>query len=79
VISGVKPALPALVGTWKIVSYEDRDAADVVVYPYGETPAGLLIYDATGHMAVQLMKTPPPDVASDDWDPVHSAGEGRAV
>ena len=24
------PALPALVGTWKIVSYEDRDAADVV-------------------------------------------------
>ena len=62
------PALPALVGTWKIVSYEDRDAADVVVYPYGETPAGLLIYDATGHMAVQLMKTPPPDVASDDWD-----------
>jgi hypothetical protein len=62
------PALPALVGTWKIVSYEDRNAADVVVYPYGKTPAGLLIYDATGHMAVQLMKTPPPDVASDDWD-----------
>ena len=62
------PALPALVGSWKIVSYEDRNAADVVVYPYGKTPAGLLIYDATGHMAVQLMKTPPPDVASDDWD-----------
>jgi hypothetical protein len=62
------PELPALVGTWKIVSYEDRNAADVVVYPYGETPAGLLIYDSTGHMAVQLMKTPPPDVASDDWD-----------
>ena len=62
------PALPELVGSWRIVSYEDRDAAGVVVYPYGKTPAGLLIYDATGHMAVQLMKTPPPDVASDDWD-----------
>jgi hypothetical protein len=62
------PALPELVGSWKIVSYEDRDAAGVVVYPYGKTPGGLLIYDPKGHMAVQLMKTPPPDVASDDWD-----------
>src|SRR5215217_2801200 len=29
------PALPELVGSWKIVSYEDRDATGVVVYPYG--------------------------------------------
>jgi hypothetical protein len=63
-----RPALPELAGSWKIVSYEDRDAAGVVAYPYGKTPAGLLIYDSTGHMAVQLMKTPPPDVASNDWD-----------
>ena len=67
-VRAAPPALPELVGTWKIVSYEDRAATGEPVYPYGRTPAGLLIYDATGHMAVQLMKTPPPDVASDDWD-----------
>ncbi len=38
------------------------------VFPYGNAPAGHLIYDVTGHMSAQIMKTPPPDVASDDWD-----------
>ena len=57
-----------LVGSWMLVSYEDREASGTPVFPYGRAPAGLLIYDATGHMAVQMMKTPPPDVASDDWD-----------
>jgi Lipocalin-like domain len=58
----------ALVGSWRLVSYEDRDADGAVVYPYGRSPAGLLVYDATGHMAIQIMKEPPPDVAADDWD-----------
>lgn len=65
------PAVPSpsgLVGTWRFESYEDRDAAGAIVRPYGAAPAGLLIYDATGHMAVQIMKTPPPDVASNDWE-----------
>ncbi len=62
------PDAPALIGSWKLVSYEDRDSSGVSVYPYGKAPAGLLIYDATGHMAIQIMATPPPDVASDDWD-----------
>jgi Lipocalin-like domain len=58
----------ALVGSWRLVSYEDRDAIGTTVYPYGKAPEGLLVYLATGHMAVQMMKTPPPSVASDDWD-----------
>ena len=60
--------LPELIGSWRWETYEDRDEAGVVAHPYGMAPAGLLIYDGTGHMAVQIMKTPPPDVASDDWD-----------
>ena len=60
--------MSSLVGTWRFESYEDRDAAGTTVRPYGAAPAGLLIYDATGHMAVQIMKTPPPNVASDDWE-----------
>jgi hypothetical protein len=62
------PDETALIGSWKLVSYEDRDASGTLVYPYGKSPAGLLIYDAAGHMAIQIMTTPPPDVASDDWD-----------
>src|ERR1700756_2162785 len=62
------PDAAALIGSWKLVSYEDRDANGASVYPYGKAPAGLLVYDATGHMAIQIMTTPPPDVASDDWD-----------
>jgi hypothetical protein len=58
----------ALVGWWRLVSYEDRTVGGVAVYPYGRSPAGLLVYDSTGHMAIQIMKQPPPEVASDDWD-----------
>ena len=57
-----------LIGSWRLLSYEDRDASGTIVYPYGKSPAGLLVYDSTGHMAVQIMKNPPPDVSSDDWD-----------
>jgi hypothetical protein len=57
-----------IVGSWRLVSYEDRDANGSVVYPYGRSPTGLLIYDANGNMAVQIMKQPPPDVSSDDWE-----------
>ena len=62
------PDAAALIGSWKLVSYEDRDANSASVYPYGKAPAGLLVYDATGHMAIQIMTTPPPDVASGDWN-----------
>lgn len=58
----------AIIGSWRLVSYEDRDSDGVAAYPYGRAPAGLLVYDATGHMAIQIMKQPPPNVASDDWD-----------
>jgi hypothetical protein len=57
-----------LIGSWKLTSYTDKDADGISVFPFGKAPAGLLIYDGTGHMSVQIMKTPPPDVAIDDWD-----------
>ena len=66
--SHAAPDAAAFIGSWKLVSYEDRDSSGASVYPYGKAPAGLLIYDATGHMAIQILTTPPPDVANDDWD-----------
>lgn len=59
-----------LIGTWRAVAFEDRPANGPVKYPYGETPAGLLIYDSTGHMAIQIIGLPHPKVASGSEDDV---------
>jgi hypothetical protein len=67
-----------IVGTWALVAYEDHPDGSPTEYPYGPTPVGLLIYDATGHMAVQIMKVPHPKVASGDEEKV-SSGEKLAL
>lgn len=46
----------SFVGAWKLVSVEDRGPDGGVVYPYGPDPAGLLVYEAAGHMSVQIMR-----------------------
>ena len=60
----------SVVGTWKVVRYEDRTEGEPPKFPFGEQPRGLLIYDATGHMSIQLMKVPHPKVASGDDEKV---------
>src|ERR1041385_8392439 len=55
-----------LVGTWRLVSYEDKPPSGPSVFPYGKDPKGVLIYDGTGHMAIQIMKQPHPKIASGD-------------
>ncbi len=68
----------SLVGTWKLTAYEDHLADGSIEYPYGGKPVGLLIYDATGHMAIQIMKMPHPKVASGDEEKV-APEEKRAL
>ena len=64
-----------LIGTWKIVAFEDRkdehDPNSEWTYPYGNNPKGYLVYDNTGHVMIQIMKTPhsPPFVSGDDEKP----------
>src|SRR5262245_11605065 len=57
-------APPSVVGTWRLVSFEDKPPSGPAVLPFGPDPKGLLIYDATGHMSLQIMKNPGPTVAS---------------
>ncbi len=47
-----------LVGTWRLISRVVRmeDGTAVQDPGLGKTPAGYLMYDSSGHMAVQLMK-----------------------
>jgi hypothetical protein len=71
------PRANPLVGTWKLITIEERDAAGQVVTPldYGPAPVGLLMYDATGHMSVHAMRRGRPRLASED---VHGATPEQA-
>jgi hypothetical protein len=57
-----------LVGTWKLMSAEDKDpnTGKWVPYTFGNPPSGYFIYDATGHASIQIMTTPPVPIASPD-------------
>ena len=51
------PQAPAgLVGTWELVSRNDRDSTGRILSEttLGAAPVGYLIYDAAGHVAAQL-------------------------
>jgi len=57
------------IGTWKLVSAEAyRPNGEVIPYRYGAGSIGYIMYDATGHMAVQLMQPNRPHFASGDLD-----------
>jgi hypothetical protein len=56
-------------GTWKLVSAEAQQPNGTVIpYRYGVGSIGYIMYDATGHMAVQLMQPNRPQFASGDLD-----------
>jgi hypothetical protein len=63
-----RPAGARLVGTWRLVSIEERDAEGKLVVPmdYGTEPIGLLMYDTTGHMSAQAMRRGRARLPSDD-------------
>jgi hypothetical protein len=54
------------IGTWKLVSYEYRTLDGEVTYPMGRNMTGLLMYDAHGYMAGQLMNPDRMQFASGD-------------
>jgi hypothetical protein len=66
--AGPETLASRLVGTWQVLEVVDTDTAGKVSHPYGEHPKGYIVYDPTGHLHVQLMRTPvtPPFAAGDD-------------
>jgi Lipocalin-like domain len=45
---------PAIVGTWRLVSFVAADASGKLRPVWGDHPSGLIVYTADGHMAAQL-------------------------
>jgi hypothetical protein len=72
--SSERPASSAadgLVGAWRLVSLETVRPNGEVIYPfYGKHPEGLLIYDRSGWMSVQIVSDPKPML------PLSSSREG---
>ena len=46
-------ARPALVGTWRLVSFEDVENGKTI-RQFGNKPLGMFIYTADGHVAIQI-------------------------
>lgn len=55
-----------LVGTWRLVSWESRDADGEVRYPFGRAASGYLIYTADGYMSATLRGVDRPPFAAGD-------------
>jgi hypothetical protein len=56
------------IGAWRLVSFEQETSGGELVYPYGENPAGLLIYDSSGRMSVQIMRRDRAPFSSAEWE-----------
>lgn len=60
-IAAPPPAIPAssqFVGTWRLISLTiTHDGKPVKNVDLGDHPIGYIMYDASGHMAVQIMRT----------------------
>ncbi len=44
------------IGTWKLVSIEFRRSDGQLTYPMGRDAVGIIMYDANGHMSVNIMR-----------------------
>ncbi|MBO9563643.1 MAG: lipocalin-like domain-containing protein [Niastella sp.] len=58
--------LPALSGTWILISVDNIYPDGSRIHPYGENPKGLLVFDEKGNYAIQILKAVRPQVASGD-------------
>lgn len=56
-----------LIGAWRLVSIETVRPNGEVIYPfYGKHPEGLIMYDRSGWMSVQIVSDPHPTVPATD-------------
>ena len=53
-------------GVWRLVSYEFRDEEGNISYPFGKDTVGLIMYDRSGMMSVQIIRHDRPLFPSED-------------
>jgi len=63
-----------LVGTWRVIQHQERKSPqEDWKDDYGPHPAGYLMYDAAGRMAVQIARVPRPPFTAKDGEPTPAA------
>jgi len=67
------------VGAWRLVAFEEAGPDGEVAYPYGKDAAGLLIYDSSGRMSVQIMSRDRAPLSSVDLQSVPAEEIKKAV
>lgn len=55
-----------VLGTWRLISWENRDEEGKVTYPYGKDALGYLMYTPDGHMCATLSKNKRPNFPGGD-------------
>jgi hypothetical protein len=50
-----------------LVAFEQESEGEIT-YPYGRDAKGLLIYEGSGHMSVQIMRDDRAPLSSSDWE-----------
>ena len=59
-------ALPSLAGTWTLEVVDNINPDGTRVHLYGDDPQGILMFDAHGHYAIQIMRSHRPAFAAND-------------
>jgi len=55
-----------LVGTWKLVRWENKALDGAITYPFGPDPVGYIMYTQDGTMSVLIMRANRPNFSSND-------------
>lgn len=55
----------SFIGSWRLVSFEFRNADRQVIYPFGEDAKGYIMYSSDGYMSVAIMTADRPKFASE--------------
>lgn len=55
-----------LIGTWKLLTYQDVAEDGSIYYPLGKDATGFIMYNPDGYMSAQLMQQGRPSYASGD-------------
>ncbi len=59
-------AAARFIGVYRLLSWEVWEKGGATTHPLGETPQGMIVYTAGGHMAVQMMRPDRPLFTSGD-------------
>jgi hypothetical protein len=72
-------ARDALVGAWRLVSWENRAADGQVTYPMGADPSGYVLYTADGRFSITISRRGRAGFAADDLLGGTTQEKARAV